>query len=449
MTLLSSGRRLLVAGVLALAVGLAAGCGGSSSDGSSTTAKSVAANAPVKGTLTFWSSLTATSEKAWWEKLIKRFEQQHPGAKVEFTTYSTEEYFTKLLASFSSGDQPDVFVADAGEELNKFVRTGKVATLNKIADLSPFKPAAVKPLTGANGDVHGIPLAWYILLLWQNKSLLAKHGLEAPKTWDQLLSTCDKLNADGIAPIALGDGGQDQWTAAQWLGTLLYQYGGPTAAIDATYGTGGASWTDRAFVQAATRLKQLIDAKCFPNGFNGLNYSQMSTLFLQQKAALDFTGAWLTSEYQSGGAKFDIEPLPLPDGPGAVNSTGTLHGIVGGVFGLAATTKGVDGNPALVKAFLGAAAASVDDFANANARLSVAVKPDPQGGALQAKLTQMLASVDELAPITDVMLPAALLADYYQNIGALTAGDLSPQAFAKAMAAATDKERPNLPKLAG
>ncbi|MDW5594094.1 extracellular solute-binding protein [Conexibacter stalactiti] len=446
-----AGRRLLTAASIVLVALLLAGCGSDGEGSGAATGQTSASTTtqtsePVEGTLTFWSSLTATSERAWWNRLIKRFERRYPGARVEFTTYSTEEYFTKLLAAFSSGDEPGVFVADAGEELDKFVRTGKVAPLNDMVDLSHFKPAAVKPLTGPGGEIHGIPLAWYILLLWENEDVLAEHGVASPRTWDELLTACGTLSSEGVTPIALGDGGQDQWTAAHLLGTLLYQYGGAGIAANATHGTDGASWTDPAFVDAAARLRQLIDADCFPKGFTGMNYAQMSAQFLQQKAAMIFTGAWLTSEYESSGERFAIGTAPLPDGPDAVNSTEALDGIVGGVFGLAATTKAVDDNPALVKAFLDEAGAAVDDFANANARLSVAVEPNPTGGPLQAQLTRMLNTVGELAAVPDVTLPAAVLDDYYQNVQALTAGELSPEEFAQAMEDASETERPNLPK---
>jgi raffinose/stachyose/melibiose transport system substrate-binding protein len=438
-------RRALVAALAALSIALLAACGSdSSSDGAKPTAQS--AKGAVKGTLTFWLAPTESSVGKWWDGFVKRFEAKHPGAKVEVTQYSTEEYFSKTLAAFSAGDEPDVFETDTGEYLNKYVRTGKIAELNDVVDFDYYNPASLGPVTLTGKKIYGIPDYWYVLSMWDNPALLAKSGVAEPKTWSDLLASCHKLSAAGEVPIAFGDGGQDQWTAGHWFSTLLYQYGGPTAAVDATYGKNGASWSDQPFIQAATALEALVDAKCFPNGFTGINYAQMSSLFLREKAPMIYTGAWFGGQITAGNKGLKAGVFPPADAPGAVNSTESLDGLVGGVSAIAASSRAAQRNPALVAAFLNDFGAAADQYANENNQLSVAVTPHPKGGSVQAQLTDLLTSVKQLAPVTDTNIPASLVDDYYQNLQALTAGDLTPQQFGQKMVEAVAKEKPNFPK---
>ena len=435
-----------VAATVVLAGALTA-CGSDAPSGSSTPSGSPPrAEGPVKGKLTYWFAPTAPSERVWWERFAKRFERRHPGTEIDLSAYSTEDYFTKVLAAFSAGDEPDVFHTDTGEYLDKYVRTGKIAALDDLVETRGYAPASLKPLRGDGGHLYGVPDYWYVLALWNNVDLFAEHDMRPPRTWEQLVTACRDLRAAGVTPIAFGDGGQDQWTAGHWVDTLIYQYGGATAVPAATYGRDGASWSDEPFVDAASRFAELVDAGCFPDGFTGMNYTQATSLFLRGRAAMTFTGAWFAPQIASEGGDFDVTVTPLPDAPGAAHSTATAEGIVGGVSALAATTKATDSKPALVAAFLDEFAAEADDYANATEQLSVAADPRPRAGGLQASLTELLKSVGELGPVTDISVPGSLRDPYHQQVQALSAGDLSPHEFADGMAELVERERPNFPQ---
>jgi len=434
---------LLMAAVL---LGLVVtGCGGSEG-GTTAAAEKPPANAKVEGTLEFWDAGTSTSVEEWWQEFIKEFEAKYPGAKVNMTTFSTEEFQTKYLAAFSSGGEPDVYETDTGELLERFVRVGKIADVSKLVDLKDFNPASLKPVTDESGAVHGVPDYWFVMSMWENKDLFKKYGVKTPKTWDELLNACKTFSDAGVIPITLGAAGQDQWTAVQWYDSLLYQYTGKAVGVDATYGRNGAKWTDPEFVEAGERFRELIDAKCFPDGFTGLSYQQMSTAFISGEAAMNFTGSWFASEIAAGKPDFEVGVFPLPDGPGAKYSTEELDGVMGGVSVIAATQKGVDENPALVSAFLEEFGKRVDDYANAGEQLSVAVKPHPEGGPLQTALTKMLHSVGELVTFTGLVTPSAMINPTYENTSALIQGEATPEEFAERMQEVSERERPNFPK---
>lgn len=437
-------RRLLVVLALTLTVGLLAACGGddSSSDGTTTAQK---ADGPVEGTLTYYNFQPTANEDEWWDEFIADFEKKYPGAKVETTLYSTQDYWIKTLAAFSSGNEPDVFIPTAGEDLNKYIRAGKIAPLDDLVDLDAYNPAALDPFKAVNGKVNGVPSFSFVILGWANDDLLAKEGLSVPTTWDELLSACETLSAKGIAPIAMGNSGQDRFPTEHLLDTLIYQYGGLDATLKATYGEDGQSWDGEAVTNAATRMTELVDAKCFPRGFTGLNYAQMTGLFLQGKAAMTFTGSWISNQVTTSGVKFKASTFPFPDAPDAEHSTANLDGILGGVSGLSVSAKAAERNPALVAAFLNEFGKRVDEYANETGSISVAAAPKPQGSALQKEMSATFEDVAQLASVSDTILPRNITELYLADQVALTAGKLTPEAFATGMAEKVERERGSLP----
>jgi ABC-type glycerol-3-phosphate transport system substrate-binding protein len=84
---------------------------------------------------------------------------------VEITRLSTEEYITKVQAAFAAGDEPDIFEASGpGEELQKFVRVGKIAPLNELVELSRYQQAAVDQYaTRPEGEIYAVPRSKYFL----------------------------------------------------------------------------------------------------------------------------------------------------------------------------------------------------------------------------------------------------------------------------------------------
>ncbi len=435
----------LAAGALVIA---AAACGTSGQSTKPTRVQPATVNdgAAVKGTLEFWDAGTAPAVATWWKRFIADFEAKYPGTKINMTTFATEDFRTKYLAAFSAGDEPDVFESDTGELLNRFVRVGKIADLSKLINFDRYNKASLAPVTMPDGGVYGAPDYWFVMSMWANQALLKSYGVEEPKTWDGLLSACKTLSAAKVIPITLGNGGGDQWTAVQWYDALLYQYTGDVVGVDATLGTNGASFTDPEFVKAAARFRELIDAHCFPPGFTGLNYQQMSSQFISGKAAMNFTGSWFAGEVAAGGAKFNVDVFPLPDVPDAKHSTAKLDGVMGGVSVIAASEKAATKNPALVRAFLQEFTARMDDFANAGDQLSVSATPKPTGGPLQQELTSMLKSVRELVTFTGLRTDSSMIDPWDANTQALTQGSLSPEKFAQAMADAAKRKRPNFPK---
>ena len=134
-------------------------------------------------------------------QLLDRFEAEHPGVRVKEETLpaSTDEqhqfYVINLEGKSSDFDVLSMDVIWVPE----FARAG---WLRDLSDLFPaeerenFFPGPVQAVTYGK-RVYAIP--WYIDagLLFYRKDLLDKQGFSPPKTWQELVSTAQKITRRG------------------------------------------------------------------------------------------------------------------------------------------------------------------------------------------------------------------------------------------------------------
>ncbi len=74
-----------------------------------------------------------------------------------------------------------------------------------------FTDGFANAVVGNDGKVYGIPVDYYPWAVFYRKSLFADKGYTIPKTWDDLMTLCTKMQTDGLTPIAFGD--KDGWPA--------------------------------------------------------------------------------------------------------------------------------------------------------------------------------------------------------------------------------------------
>ncbi|MCY1150871.1 MAG: sugar ABC transporter substrate-binding protein [Sphaerochaetaceae bacterium] len=133
------------------------------------------------------------------EEMIAEFEKQNPEIKVELQTIGYNDYFTQLQSKVVGGNAADVF------ELNfeNFVSYASQDTLSlldgKLGDTSGFNQTALKAFEYENQQ-YGVPNSFSNVLLFYNKELFDKAGIEYPTdswTWDDIEKAGAKIRALG------------------------------------------------------------------------------------------------------------------------------------------------------------------------------------------------------------------------------------------------------------
>ncbi|WP_455567768.1 extracellular solute-binding protein [Streptomyces alboflavus] len=200
----------LTAAVAALSMtALLAGCGGDSGDSGDVTLKLVAAD---------YGDSSANSSKKYWSELTKKFEDEHPGIKVEVTVHSWTDVDREVKEMVKDGNAPDLAQIGAYAD---YAAQDKLYSADDLLSI-PTQADFLAPLSKA-GEVdrvqYGMPFAASTRLLFFNEKLFKSAGIKPPESWTQLQAAAQKLKARGVKiPYALPLGPEEaQAETLQWL----------------------------------------------------------------------------------------------------------------------------------------------------------------------------------------------------------------------------------------
>ena len=115
--------------------------------------------------------------------LVKEFNATHPHLKVELSPIQDTQYVTKLATAIRSGSAPDlVGIDDINSQLFIYNKAFLDLTpeVNKLPDKDKLSPGHLN-LTTDNGHYYGTPYVGDLSMLWYNKTLFKKAGLDPNK----------------------------------------------------------------------------------------------------------------------------------------------------------------------------------------------------------------------------------------------------------------------------
>jgi multiple sugar transport system substrate-binding protein len=164
---------VVTAAVLAVSTAIA-GCGSSASpSGSSQTSTDDGT------TLTMWTRAGTQSQT---QALVSAYNASHKN-QVKLTVFPNEQYPDKIATSAGARALPDVFTSDVVFAPN-YVNQGLWMDVTDRFDALPFKdavaPSIIKTAT-ANGKVYAVPHALDLSVMFYNKALYKRAGLDPAK----------------------------------------------------------------------------------------------------------------------------------------------------------------------------------------------------------------------------------------------------------------------------
>lgn len=221
--------------------------------------------------------------------IIDSYMEANEHVTIEVEALQDEAYKTKFTAYTSSNNLPDV-VSVWGQPafIDPVINSGYLAELNidDYADYN-FVEGSINGFS-MDGKVYGLPRNTDIFGLFYNKEIFAAHGLEVPKTMDDLYTISDTLNAAGIIPCSMA--GQDKWPIACAYTDFVMKTTGDNTLLANAVSTG--DFSNPGLIQAAEEMKTLIDKKFFQTSFLSADYGTARNLFAQGKAAMFYMGSW-------------------------------------------------------------------------------------------------------------------------------------------------------------
>jgi len=139
---------------------------------------------------------------------LGRFTSQS-GLNATFNPFPSNEYHTKMVASFTSGTNFDVvYVRDSF--LAEWASAGWIVPITGLPGVDDYMadlPQGIIEQMSFEGEVYGLPYYSGNSVFVYNQRLLKKAGINSPpKTWDELTKQASTLKQKGVVrnPIVIG-----------------------------------------------------------------------------------------------------------------------------------------------------------------------------------------------------------------------------------------------------
>lgn len=250
---------------------------------------------------------------------IERFEESHPGVRVEYESgILKRDYSEWLIGRFLLGKEPDVFMI-LPEDFGTLYELGAMRPLDALIERdgavskSDFYPAALKSGV-VDGVQYALPYECVPTLMFVNKSLLEEEGISVPDsdwTWEQFYEICAAVTRD-----LDGDGTPDRFGSYgyTWRDALAANGSAPFSE-DGTHCLLAEPQAAEA-ISFAQRLSTLyqgcgITARDFDQG----RVAFRPFLFSDYRTYQPYP--WRIKRYSG----FEWDCIPMPCGPSGVNSS--------------------------------------------------------------------------------------------------------------------------------
>lgn len=204
------------------------------------------------------------------------------------------------ISRIQGGDAPTAMMWNIGTAIEDLAKQGMLNNVDAVADKEGWKtalpPLVVQRMT-VDGHIVAVPVNihgenW---LFWNNE-VLAKAGVEPPKTWDEFFAAAEKIKAAGFIPLAQGG---EPWQEVMAFRAVVASEAGPDIYRKVFIDRDKAALASAEMKKAAAiflKLKGLTDA-----GSPGRSWNDATNMVITGKAAFQIMGDWAKGEFSAAG----------------------------------------------------------------------------------------------------------------------------------------------------
>ncbi|MEJ3652547.1 ABC transporter substrate-binding protein [Actinomycetes bacterium KLBMP 9759] len=293
-------RRALLRGALGGATllgatSLLAACGSGGGSGS----------VPADGALTIGSSASDEVPKKALADVVAGFKE--PGITPRINTVE-HEAFQENINNYLQGSPDDVFTWFAGFRMQFFAARGLAGDISDVwQNVTGMTEALKKQSTGEDGKQYFIPSTYYPWAVYYRPSLWAEKGYTAPKTLDEYVALGQKMQQDGLVPIAFAD--KDGWPAMGTFDQLNLRINGYDFHVGLM--AGKESWDTPQVKNVFDTWRRLLPLHQ-PDSL-GREWQEAAQAIQQKKAGMMVFGMFIGEQFNEGADREDLDFFPFPE----------------------------------------------------------------------------------------------------------------------------------------
>jgi len=266
-----------------------------------------------------------------YEGLIADFEAENDITINDSSATSDEIWKTSVIASFYSGNDPDVLFYFTGAIAKPLIDNRKVVS---IAEIREEYPNFAKNISDSVMDPYAVPLKGFVEGVFVNTELftgdLAPYLNKDVWTWEDYHDIAEKLIAKDVVPFALGATDVPHyWIEHLVLGTL---------GADAFKNVKGSITDDQAdWVTALKKFNYFANLGWFGPTNGNQQHTEAETLFKSADAAMILDGSWFAGNFNETttvkASKMKMMPFPaIPTSEGGKNQVFMQSGFTSGFY---------------------------------------------------------------------------------------------------------------------
>ncbi|MBN9644004.1 ABC transporter substrate-binding protein [Corynebacterium mendelii] len=287
-------KRIIAAlSVAALATGTLVGCSGDGNEES--------AGDGGQKSINLWMPTLANDnrDKEMWSEISADFEKEN-NVKVNITVVPWDAYETKFLTGVASGNGPDVGYLYP-EMLGDYIAKDQLVALDDFVTAEQKDNLLYLPAGQFNDTQYGLPLlVGAARVLFYNKDLLDKAGVQPPTNWDDFKAGGEKLKAAGITPWIAPWGDKGRGIMNSNFFPFIWQNDGELFAKDGSK----TLFDSPEVVESAAYLKDMMDAGVLDPSSTGANVESSRKSFQNGEVAYLFESEAKSSLWDDAGVNY-------------------------------------------------------------------------------------------------------------------------------------------------
>ena len=296
--------------------GTLSGCGGKtensteSSQASAETAKTEQEDTsgekeqPENITIEFFNQKQEEAAQQAYRNAAEDFHKEYPYITIEINTVPDSDKV--LTARMAADDVPVVFHGKPTSQA--FFESAEAGFCLDLSD-QPFIqnaiPSILESVKSEDGKVYAMPYSQNFMGVFYNVDIFKEHNLDIPKTWDEFMALCQKLEDAGITPFEFTFA--DSWTC-------LPPWNSMAPVIPAADFTDQRKEGKTTFVgtheEILEKYLSLLDHA--QDDFMGTTYTDGNAAFANGSAAMMINGNWAISEFLNTNPDMNVNMFAFP-----------------------------------------------------------------------------------------------------------------------------------------
>ncbi len=273
-------KKLLSMGLVAMmAMGILAGCGGSSED-TETTEGGETQETEAEGEtqdVTIWYYWETEGHQVALDKVIQDYNDSQDDYEVTAKYVPFADFKKQLSIGASADELPDIAILDSPDHAS-YATMGIFEDLTGKFDVDNYYEGTVNSCT-LDGKLYGVPFGANCLALYYNEDMLNEKGCTVPTTWDELMDTAKSLTTDSVSGLAFCSVQNEEGTFnfVPWL----WSTGASSYEIDSEGG-----------IKALTFAKDLVDSGVMSKECTNWTQGDVMNQFISGNVAMMVNGPW-------------------------------------------------------------------------------------------------------------------------------------------------------------